>query len=127
MPLTREAIEECVSVLEALCADPSELAQVDLEVRNRLMIAAGRVSRPDRDAQKLLTRAVMKKKKREVSDADRAVLAQAGIRKKRLEPVFITPDPLALEAAGGGAFELGAAADTNAPNASVTASAPVEE
>src|SRR5262245_18933617 len=127
MPLTREAIEECVRVLEAICAEPGELAQVDLELRNRLMIAAGRVSRPERDAQKVLSRAVLRKKKREVTDADRAVLARAGIRKKRLEPVFITPDPLALEAAGGGIFELGAAADTNALSASVTAPASVEE
>ncbi|MGC4089468.1 MAG: SDR family oxidoreductase [Polyangiaceae bacterium] len=133
MPLTPEAVEECVGVLEAICADPGELAQVNLELRNRLMIAAGRVSRPDRQAQRILSRAIKREEKRQVNDADRAVLARAGIRKKRLEPVFVTPDPLALEAAGGGVFELGAARDTNAPNApnapnaSVTASASVEE
>jgi NAD(P)-dependent dehydrogenase (short-subunit alcohol dehydrogenase family) len=122
MSLTAEAIEECLRVLEAICADRGELAKVDLELRNRFLIAAGRVSRPERDAQRLLSRALLRKERREVRDADRAVLARAGIRQKRLEPVFITPDPRSLSEAGGGTFELGAAtADT--PEAAIPSAA----
>jgi NAD(P)-dependent dehydrogenase (short-subunit alcohol dehydrogenase family) len=107
--LTPEAIFECLRVLEAICADRGELAFVELELRNRLLTAAGRVSRPERDEQRRLSREKRKKERREVRDADRAVLAQAGIRKKRLEPVFMTPAPRPRpELAGGGAFELGA-------------------
>jgi len=107
MRLTAEAIEGCVQVLEAICADRTELAYIDLELRNNLMKAAGRVSRPERDDQRVLSREVRRKGKRDIREADRAVLARAGIRKKRLEPVFITPERPALAEAGGGAFALG--------------------
>ncbi len=107
MRLTSQAIEECLRVLETITADRTELAYLDLELRNRLMTAAGRVSRPERNEQRILSREVRRKDKREVREADRAVLAQAGIRKKRLEPVFITPERPALSEAGGGEFRLG--------------------
>ena len=108
--LTTQAITDCIRVLETICADRTELAYLELELRNRLMTAAGRVSRPERAEQKVLSREVRRKEKREVREADRAVLAQAGIRQKRLEPVYITPDRPALSEAGGGAFQLGAGA-----------------
>jgi NAD(P)-dependent dehydrogenase (short-subunit alcohol dehydrogenase family) len=107
MRLTPQAIEECLRVLETITADRTELAYLDLEVRNRLMTAAGRVSRPERNEQRLLSREVRRKDKRDVREADRAVLARAGIRQKRLEPVFITPERPALSEAGGGQFQLG--------------------
>ena len=93
-------------MLEAICADRGELAYIDLELRHRLMKAAGRVSRPERDDLRRLSREELSRKKRERRDADRAVLARAGIRRKRLESVFITPEPT-LGTGGGGAFELG--------------------
>ena len=106
MRLSREAIEECVRVLEALSADRGELAYVELELRNRLLTAAGRVSRPERTEQRLLSREVRRKEKRDVRETDRAILARAGIRQKRLEPVFATPyRPSALADGGGGSFE----------------------
>jgi NAD(P)-dependent dehydrogenase (short-subunit alcohol dehydrogenase family) len=122
MSLTAEAIEECLRVLEAICTDRGELAKVDLELRNRFLIAAGRVSRPERDAQRLLSRALLRKERREVREADRAVLARAGIRQKRLEPVFITPDARSLSEAGGGTFELGAAT-VDTPEAAIPSAA----
>jgi NAD(P)-dependent dehydrogenase (short-subunit alcohol dehydrogenase family) len=113
--LTPETIQECVRVLETLCDDRGELAHVELELRNRLLTAAGRVSRPQRNEQRILSRAVRRKDKRDIREADRAVLAQAGIRKKRLEPVFITPGRPALEEAGGGTFELGSGTPSARP------------
>src|SRR3954467_4739638 len=111
--LSAQAIADCIQVLEAICADRTELAYLELELRNRLMTAAGRVSRPERAEQKVLSREVRRKEKREVREADRAVLAQAGIRQKRLEPVYITPDRPSLSEAGGGAFQLGTATPAN--------------
>ncbi len=108
MALTSEAVEECLRVLDTLSSDPDALASIDLDVRNRLMQAAGRVSRPERDQQRALSRAVRRKEKRETRDADRAVLARAGIRKKRLEPLFTNPGLEARAEAGGGVFQLGA-------------------
>jgi NAD(P)-dependent dehydrogenase (short-subunit alcohol dehydrogenase family) len=106
---TAKDIADCVRILEALVEDPAGLAEVDLETRNQLQVAAGRISRPERSEQRLLSRAVRKKKKREIRAADEALLVQAGIRQKRLAPVFITPEPLALAASRGSSFQLGAA------------------
>ena len=105
--LAPEAIAECLRVLETIAEDRSELAYLELELRTRLLTAAGRVSRPERADQRVLSREVRRKEKRENREADRAVLAQAGIRKKRLEPVFLTPPRPERALSGGGSFELG--------------------
>jgi NAD(P)-dependent dehydrogenase (short-subunit alcohol dehydrogenase family) len=106
--LSPDAIAECVRVLETVAADRGELAYLDLELRTRFLTAAGRVSRPERAEQRVLARELRRKVKRDIREADRAVLAQAGIRKKRLEPVFVTPPRPDRALGGGGTFELGA-------------------
>jgi NAD(P)-dependent dehydrogenase (short-subunit alcohol dehydrogenase family) len=118
MRLTPGAIEECVRVLEAISADRRELAHVDAELRNRLLIAAGRVSRPERHEQRSLSRELRSLDRRATRDADRAVLARAGIRRKRLEAVFTTPEPSSLADGGGGVFDRG----PGAPSASAAPS-----
>jgi NAD(P)-dependent dehydrogenase (short-subunit alcohol dehydrogenase family) len=107
MPLTPKDIDDCIRVLEAIVDDRAELASVELETRNRLLTAAGRVSRPERTEQRLLSRAQQKKKRREVRARDEATLAEAGIRQLRAQPVFITPGPRLLAEAEGSVFELG--------------------
>jgi NAD(P)-dependent dehydrogenase (short-subunit alcohol dehydrogenase family) len=101
---TAKDITDCIRILEALVSEPSGLAEVDLETRNRLLTAAGRISRPQRTEQRLLSRALRKKKAHDSRAQDEARLARTGIRQKRLEPVFITPEPLALQASQGGTF-----------------------
>jgi NAD(P)-dependent dehydrogenase (short-subunit alcohol dehydrogenase family) len=98
-------IEECIRVLEALVTDPARLAAVDLDTRNRLVIAAGRLSRPTREWRRGAARALSQRTKREQRAADEATLLRTGIRQKRLAPVFVTPDPLALAASEGGASQ----------------------
>lgn len=104
-PPTPQAIADCIHVLEALVADPALLAAVDGDVRLRLVMAAGRLSRPSRAEQTQLSRARAKLAKREGRAADEALLRRAGIRQKRLAPVFVTPEPPALAASAGGSFE----------------------
>src|SRR5690606_18643748 len=99
-----DAVAQCLNVLEALVADPTALTCVDAETRNRLVSAAGRVSRPTRAEQKLFSRAVHQKKKNQVREADRAALERTGIRQKRLDPVFGTPEPAALVGAHAGVY-----------------------
>jgi NAD(P)-dependent dehydrogenase (short-subunit alcohol dehydrogenase family) len=111
MLLSSQNVEECLRVLEIIDADRRELAHVDAELRNRLLVAAGRISRPDREAQRALSREALRKEKREVREADQAILSLAGIRQKRLEPVFVTPDSLAQAEAEGGRFQLEAAGE----------------
>jgi NAD(P)-dependent dehydrogenase (short-subunit alcohol dehydrogenase family) len=114
MPPSLEEIEACIRVLEAVVADRAGLAGVDLPTQNRLFTAAGRVSRPERTEQRLLSRALRSKKRSELRATDEAALARAGIRRKREQPVFTTPEPLALAAAEGGRYLSGACGEPSA-------------
>lgn len=100
-PMKATEIEECIRVLEALVDNRAALSDVDIETRNRLFTAAGRLSRPGRTEQRLLSRALQKKQRRAVREADAAVLARTGIRKKRQQPLFITPEPKTLTESAG--------------------------
>jgi NAD(P)-dependent dehydrogenase (short-subunit alcohol dehydrogenase family) len=97
MTLDSNDILDCLRVLEALVEDRSKLAEVDAETRGRLLLAAGRLSRPERTEHRALTRALRRKKERRAREEDRALLEGTGIRQKRLEPVFATPPQLELE------------------------------
>jgi NAD(P)-dependent dehydrogenase (short-subunit alcohol dehydrogenase family) len=94
MTVTSDDILDCLRVLEALIEDRAKLAEVDVETRRRLMLAAGRLSRPDRAELRALTRALRRKDGERARERDRALLEGTGIRQKRLEPVFLTPGPL---------------------------------
>jgi NAD(P)-dependent dehydrogenase (short-subunit alcohol dehydrogenase family) len=87
--------EACVGLLEELVADRARLAQLSTEQRKRLLIAAGRLSQPDRVEQRQFSRAHRKQVKRDRREADEAKLARTGIRQQRLLPTFITPDAAA--------------------------------
>jgi NAD(P)-dependent dehydrogenase (short-subunit alcohol dehydrogenase family) len=107
MALSREQIEGCLTVLEDLLEHRDDLNALDEPTRKRLLEVAGRVSQPDRAESRVLSRALRKRKKKAVREADERLLSRAEIRKKRLEPVFITPEPRALAASQGGTHALG--------------------
>ncbi len=95
-----ERLRDAVELFEALIADRSLLLEVDKETSERLLVAAGRVSRPDKAARKALSKAREKINRiAERDDAD-ATLSQTGIRKLRENPIFETPRRLAQFAAG---------------------------
>ncbi len=100
--VTPEDLAHCTRVLEALVDHRSHLAKLTMDERNALLTAAGRVSRPERTEQRLLARALRKKSRKELRETDEALLERASIRKKRAQPVFITPkvNALAAEAVG---------------------------
>jgi NAD(P)-dependent dehydrogenase (short-subunit alcohol dehydrogenase family) len=102
VPPNIQQIRDAIAVLEALVASPAALAALDKDAHRRLVTAAGRVSRPDRAAHRALSRALEKKSKDERRAADEALLRRTGIRQKRLDPVFVTPDPIAIAESEGG-------------------------
>src|SRR5712675_2412310 len=77
-------------LLEKIVADRSLLANIPEADRNRLLNAAGRVSRPDALSRRQLLKVVKRKKRAEKVERSESVLAATGIRKLRREPVFIT-------------------------------------
>jgi NAD(P)-dependent dehydrogenase (short-subunit alcohol dehydrogenase family) len=113
MPPSPKEIDDCLRVLEALAEDRAQLLEVEIEKRHRLLTAAGRVSRPERSEQRQLLRAARRQDKQQVRAHDQALLERAQIRQKRLETVFTTPEPEALDAAGGG---VGAPVGGQAPS-----------
>ena len=96
MTLEADDLVDCLRVLETLVEDRGRLAEVDRETRSRLLVAAGRLSRPERGERRTLARALRRKKELQARVEDRALLANAGIRQKRLAPVFVTPGALEL-------------------------------
>ena len=106
MAISTEDIDQCIQVLEALVEDRAALAGVDTQTRIRLLTAAGRVSRPERNDQRRLSREVIRKKKQALRAEDEVKLERAGIRQRRQLAELTSPLPLALAASGGGRFDV---------------------
>ncbi|WP_433935673.1 SDR family NAD(P)-dependent oxidoreductase [Sorangium cellulosum] len=99
-PFTPAELDTCLRVLESLVDDRAQLASISAEDRRRLLLAAGRVSRPERAEQRELARAFRKSDRRAQRSADTALLDAVGIRAARREPVFRTPDAASLAPRG---------------------------
>jgi NAD(P)-dependent dehydrogenase (short-subunit alcohol dehydrogenase family) len=78
-------------VLEALAEDRTLLTRLDEPQRVALLIAAGRVSRPQRNEVVRTAKAFRRIARKNVQDADRDARASTGIRVARLAPVFVPP------------------------------------
>src|ERR1700742_4158129 len=89
-----EAIRACADLLEAIAQDRGLLAVVPEETRRRLITAAGRVSRPERDEQRDLRRALRRRDRVEQREADEDARRGTAIRALRELPVYPTPPSL---------------------------------
>ncbi len=85
-----ESFRAAADLLEKIVADRSLLANIPEDDRNRLLNAAGCVSRPDALGRRQLLKVVKRKKRAEKVQREESVLAETGIRKLRRQPVFIT-------------------------------------
>ncbi|MBK8259720.1 MAG: SDR family oxidoreductase [Polyangiaceae bacterium] len=93
--LTHEALAACVEWLEKAAEDRSLLADIDRDLRKRLVVAAGRVSRPERNEQRNLRKALAQRDRRDQKAADQQARGSTVIRALRELPVYPTP-PLEL-------------------------------
>lgn len=87
-------IVHLIEFLEAAVLDPGVMAQFSREERNRLIAAAGRLSRPAKLERIAQARSVRKLKRRISRGADRAARATTGIREAREATVFTAPQKL---------------------------------
>ncbi|MDT8285707.1 MAG: SDR family oxidoreductase [Elusimicrobiales bacterium] len=85
-------ISDAAALLEAVAADRALLAGVSGEETNRLIKAAGEVSRPDARARRRMLKAVQRRRREERLAKAEAVLSTTGIRKLRRQTVFTTPN-----------------------------------
>lgn len=84
-------LEAASELLEALIEDRGLLAGVEEPIRKRFLIAAGRVSHPDKAAKRRLVRVRRREADRSRKDRDQLLLDQTQIRKLRENPIFQTP------------------------------------
>jgi NAD(P)-dependent dehydrogenase (short-subunit alcohol dehydrogenase family) len=85
-----EQIRAAAGLLEEIVADRSLLAKLTETDRNRLLRAAGSVSRPDAIGRRQLLKVVKRQKRAERVQREENLLASTGIRTLRRQPVFIT-------------------------------------
>jgi NAD(P)-dependent dehydrogenase (short-subunit alcohol dehydrogenase family) len=87
---SREDLLSCLETLEGILEDRGNLASLAVEERIKLVMAAGRVAKPDRIAVTKLRRAFRKQKSGAEQEADRVAISESAIRQARLEEVFTT-------------------------------------
>jgi NAD(P)-dependent dehydrogenase (short-subunit alcohol dehydrogenase family) len=92
--LDPETVRRCIEMLEAIVGDRALLAGLPLQLRQALLIAAGRVSRPDSYQEKRLVKALRRAGRRRGEAEDRAARAVTGIRLAREAPIFVPPPAL---------------------------------
>lgn len=80
-----------IELLESIVEDRGLLAEVDAPMRRRLLEAAGRVSRPDRDESRKEAKAFRRRDREARRVADDAILSTTGIRTLRAAPVYRPP------------------------------------
>lgn len=91
---TAEDLQRSVELLEALAQDRSLFVTMDHDIRVRLIVAAGRVSRPTRDEQRRVAKVFRKKARADVRAHDRELTAQTEIRAARRAEVYVPPPQL---------------------------------
>ncbi len=94
MPLTNTELDQiklCIDLLKKLCADGEQIARIPEAQFLELSKYAGMLSRPDRMELKRRNKAQKKLQQRQIKEHNRALTSSSGIRKARLESVFIAP------------------------------------
>jgi NAD(P)-dependent dehydrogenase (short-subunit alcohol dehydrogenase family) len=89
--LSPEDLKRCTEILEAIVSNRMLLADVPQQERIKLMIAAGKASRPERLEVTKLSKAHRRIRRRKERDLDREIRSTRGIRRARATPVYLPP------------------------------------
>ncbi len=95
-----ERVAAALEVLEEVIADRDVLQTLSLDMRTKLLSAAGDVYEPDVIRRRKQIKAQRREHKARRAELDQDALSETGIRSLRAKPVFTTPDafaPLAIE------------------------------
>jgi NAD(P)-dependent dehydrogenase (short-subunit alcohol dehydrogenase family) len=90
-PQDLEQIENAVRALQELVRDGANLERVPKELRERLMIAAGRLVRPGRLELRLRNKEIRRAREKKQQNLDREARNATGIREARKAAVFQAP------------------------------------
>ncbi|NUP06685.1 MAG: SDR family oxidoreductase [Polyangiaceae bacterium] len=86
-----EELGRAIALLERFVHEPDSWVRVLPEDRERLLIAAGRLSRPSPDEKRRRARAFRKKDRNETRTRDEALLSTAALRKQKDLSAFLPP------------------------------------
>lgn len=95
-PLTKNDIDNCISVLEQLVSETNYIFDIDKEQRIALIKAAGQLSRPNREEFSRRKKDGKKAAKRKLEAKDRKARKVTGIRHAREAAVFMAPKLLPM-------------------------------
>lgn len=90
-PTDLEQIKNAVRALEELVRDGANLEKIPQDLRESLMIAAGRLVRPSRLELRLRNKEIRRAREKKKLEADRAARNSTGIREARKAAVFQAP------------------------------------
>ena len=94
--VTIQNIEDCLATLEHLVANADAMAKLPEQQRIAILVASGKLSRPNRDEDRKRQKEAKKLREKEVSKIDRQARAVTGIRSARTDAVFKAPEQLQL-------------------------------
>ncbi len=103
---TEQEVQQCLKTLEGLVENSEQLVLVPLETRNALLIAAGKLSRPDRDEIIKRRRDGRKVKRQRIVAHERKARSLTGIRSARTATVFTAPAQITDQSATQRAQDL---------------------
>ncbi len=95
-------IENCIEFLESLLSDNKRFIELPEETRVKLLTAAGRLSRPNRESTRARNKTLKQVRQQKVANLDRQARAFTGIREARKEAVFTMPHQIEERAHGLG-------------------------
>lgn len=87
--LNTDEIQRCITVLNHLVEKSEHLTELPEKQRIALLIAAGKLSRPDPDEKKKRQKEIKKAKRRKKTENEREARAARGIRSARTADVFM--------------------------------------
>src|SRR5699024_2472523 len=88
---SREAIEDCIALLEILAEDSEAFVKLPEAQRLALLRAAGQLSRPNRDIDRKRQKAAKQAKRQAIVQQDRKARSVTGIRTAREDAIFKAP------------------------------------
>jgi len=94
--ITTQSIDECISILECLVDNAELMATLNENQRIALLVASGKLSRPNRDDDRKRQKAAKMLRQKEISKGDRKARAVTGIRSARTDVVFKAPAQMQL-------------------------------
>lgn len=94
--LSKEEVEKCLSLIQALVADSSPLVLISENQRIELLKAAGLLARPSKEELSKRRKNLKNAKRTAIREIEREVRSTTGIRYARTADVFVAPEQLSL-------------------------------